>query len=146
MANMYVTSVEVLEYLSPSLRSFGLAISTSVFYGLGMVCSSWLAVLVGHWKTFLYCTSLPLLLVTFFYFLVQESAQWLVTRNDIDGAIDRLQRVAKFNRLSLSKADIENFRNHCEKNLNIDEDQVNIIDMFKTPHLRKIMIKMLAVL
>lgn len=94
----------------------------------------------------MYFTSLPLLLVTFFYFLVQESAQWLITRNDIDGAIQRLQRVAKFNRLCLSKTDIEDFRNHCERNRNTGEDQLHITDMFKTPHLRKTMIKMLTVL
>ncbi|KAH8417695.1 hypothetical protein KR222_004470 [Zaprionus bogoriensis] len=144
-ANSYLMYILILEYFSPSLRSYGLSISTCVSYGLGMVCSAWLAVFVGHWRIFLGCTSVPLLLVTLFYFFVQESSQWLITRNDIDGAVKRLERVAKFNRRVLSGSDIEAFRNHCQRNINSEEDELKIIHMFKTPHLRKTMIQMLIV-
>lgn len=112
-----------------------------------MICSSWIAVFVGSWRYFLACSSIPLLLVTLFYFLVQESAQWLITRNDIDGAIKRLQRVAKINRRNLSLSDIDAFRNHCLKVRDEErEEDLGTIEMLKTPHLRKTILKMLIVL
>lgn len=139
-------NITVLEYVSPSLRNTGLNISMGIFYCLGMICSSWLAVYVGHWKIFLACSSLPLLLVTLFYFLVQESAQWLVTRNDIDGAISRLQRVAKINRRSLSDSDIDAFRSYCQKAQDSKEEENKLSDIFKLPHLRKTTMRALIVL
>lgn len=112
-----------------------------------MICSSWIAVFVGNWRYYLACSSIPLLLVTLFHFLVQESAQWLITRNDIDGAVKSLQRVAKMNRRSLSPSDIEAFRNHCLKVRHEDgEEEIRTTEMFKTPHLRKTIIKMLFTL
>lgn len=139
-------NITVLEYVSPSLRNTGLNISMGVFYCLGMICSSWLAVYVGHWKMFLAYSSLPLLLVTLFYFLVQESAQWLVTRNDIDGAIYRLQRVAKINRRSLSDNDIDAFRSYCQKAQDSKEEENKLSNIFKLPHLRKTTMRALIVL
>lgn len=85
--------------------------------------------------------------VTLYYFLVQESAQWLITRNDIDGAIKRLQHVAKINRRRLSDSDVDAFRNHClEIQHKENEKDVKGADMFKTPHLRKKIILVLSLL
>ncbi|KAM8706264.1 hypothetical protein ACLKA7_010525 [Drosophila subpalustris] len=144
-ANTYLMFILVLEYVSPSLRNTGLSMSMGVFYCLGMICSSLLAVWVGHWKKFLLCSSLPLLLVIFFYFLVQESAQWLVTRNDVDGAVRRLQRVAKINRRSISESDINAFRSYCQKSQENKQEQDKFTDLLKTPHLRKTFFQMLFV-
>lgn len=135
----------VVEYVSTKFRSVGLPICIGVSYGIGIISSSWIAVYVGNWRYFLAFSSTPLLLVTFFYFYVQESAQWLITRNDIDGAVKRLQHVAKMNRRRLSESDIDAFRNHCLKVQDeTKEDDLKISDMFKAPRFRKTMIKTLA--
>lgn len=105
--NFYLMYIIVLEYIRPSMRTLGLNMAVGLFYCLGLVFTPWLAVLVGHWQIYLACTSLPILLVVLYYFVVQESAQWLVTRNDIDGAIVRLKRVAKFNGCRVSQADFD---------------------------------------
>ncbi|KAH8417694.1 hypothetical protein KR222_004469 [Zaprionus bogoriensis] len=144
-SNSYLMFILVLEYVSPSLRNSGLNISMGVFYCLGMICSPWLAVFVGHWRIFLACSSLPILLVTAFYFLVQESAQWLVTRNDIDGAVKRLQRVAKINRRDLSESDIDAFRSYCQKAQDSESVDNKMLDIFKTPRLRRTTIRALIV-
>jgi len=120
------------------------------FYCLGLVGASWLAVWVGHWCIFLACSSVPLLLVTLFYFLVQESAQWLVTRNDIDGAIRRLQRVAKINRCQVADDDFRTFRSYCEqhyrKDIKEDQSEDKLLDMLKTPRMRSTGFKLLLIL
>ncbi|KAH8354304.1 hypothetical protein KR084_006672 [Drosophila pseudotakahashii] len=147
--NSYLMYILILEYVSPSLRNVGLNTVLGSFYCLGLIGASWLAVWVGHWRIFLACSSFPLLLVTLFYFLVQESAQWLVTRNDIDGAIRRLQRVAKINRRQVADDDFRTFRSYCElhyrKDAKVEECQVKVQDMLKTPRMRSSAFKLLLI-
>ncbi|XP_017023331.1 organic cation transporter protein [Drosophila kikkawai] len=148
-ANSYLMYILILEYVSPSLRNVGLNTVLGSFYCLGLIGASWLAVWVGHWRLFLACSSVPLLLVTLFYFLVQESAQWLVTRNDIDGAIRRLQRVAKINRRQVADEDFRSFRSYCEehyrKEAKAEQTNVRLLDMLKTPRMRSTAIKLLLI-
>ncbi|XP_020813007.1 organic cation transporter protein [Drosophila serrata] len=149
-ANSYLMYILILEYVSPSLRNVGLNTVLGSFYCLGLIGASWLAVWVGHWRLFLACSSVPLLLVTLFYFLVQESAQWLVTRNDIDGAIRRLQRVAKINRRQVADDDFKSFRSYCEEHYRREtkeakQTNVRLLDMLKTPRMRSTAIKLLLI-
>lgn len=129
----------VLEYIRPSMRTLGINMAVGLFYTLGLVFTPWLAVVVGSWKYYLAFTSIPILSVILFYFMVQESAQWLVTRDNIDGAIMRLKRVAKFNGRDVSNEDFNEFRKYCEKQKanTPTGETVTIKDMFKTPRMRK---------
>ncbi|KAI8044034.1 solute carrier family 22 member 13 [Drosophila gunungcola] len=150
-ANAYLMYILVLEYVSPTMRSVGLNLTMSVFYCLGMISASWQAVWLGGWRPFMAWSALPQLLVTGFYFLVQESAQWLVTRHDIDGAELRLRRVARFNRREVSEADFELFRQHCKSKESEASSQVSmqrqsrLIDATKFPRLRLRLIYVLVV-
>ncbi|XP_030373515.1 organic cation transporter protein [Scaptodrosophila lebanonensis] len=139
--NFYLMYIIVLEYIRPSMRTLGLNMAVGLFYCMGLVVTPWLAVWAGHWKIYLACTSLPILLVTLYYFVVQESAQWLVTRNDIDGAIKRLKRVAKFNGCRVTQAEFDEFRRHCQITREMqggdDKKHATLLDMFRTPRMRK---------
>ncbi|XP_017874246.1 PREDICTED: organic cation transporter 1-like [Drosophila arizonae] len=150
-ANSYLMYILLIEYVSPSLRNVGLNMVMGIFYSLGLIGAAWLAVLVGNWRLFLACSSLPLLLVTLVYFLVQESAQWLVTRNDIDGAVDRLRRVAKINRRVVSDEDFKAFRSYCHCHYRItattaaEQPESKLLDMLKTPRMRSSAFKVLLI-
>ncbi|XP_017847327.1 organic cation transporter protein [Drosophila busckii] len=139
--NFYLMYIIVLEYIRPSMRTLGLNMAVGLFYCLGLVFTPWLAVLAGHWQIYLACTSLPILLVVLYYFVVQESAQWLVTRNDVDGAIMRLKRVARFNGRIVPQADFDEFRRHCQITREMqggdDKKHATLMDMFRTPRMRK---------
>uniref|UniRef100_T1GM93 Major facilitator superfamily (MFS) profile domain-containing protein n=1 Tax=Megaselia scalaris TaxID=36166 RepID=T1GM93_MEGSC len=113
--NFFLMYIIVLEYIRPSMRTLGINLAVGLFYTLGLVFTPWLAVVVGNWKYYLAFTSIPILSVMLFYFVIQESAQWLVTRDNIDGAILRLKRVAKFNGKNVSNDDFNEFRKYCEK-------------------------------
>lgn len=120
------------------MRTLGINLAVGLFYTLGLVFTPWLAVVVGNWKYYLAFTSIPILSVMLFYFMVQESAQWLVTRDNVDGAIMRLKRVAKFNGKNVSNDDFNEFRKYCEKQkANSNGEQNTLLDMFKTPRMRK---------
>ncbi|KAH8268021.1 hypothetical protein KR018_006526 [Drosophila ironensis] len=150
-ANAYLMYILVLEYVSPSMRNVGLNLMMAIFYCLGMISASWHAVFLGSWRSFMAWSALPQIMVTFFYFLVQESAQWLVTRHDLEGAVLRLRRVAKFNRREVSEADFELFRRHCKVKESEASSQVSmqkqarLLDALKTPRLRRRLILVLLV-
>lgn len=123
------------------MRNVGLNIIVGIFYTLGLVCTPWLAVLVGNWQYYLASTSLPILFIALYYFVVQESAQWLVTRNDIDGAIRRLKYVANFNGRHVSQAEFDEFRQYCQKEYEKQggnaQKHSTLMSMFRTPRMRK---------
>jgi MFS transporter, OCT family, solute carrier family 22 (organic cation transporter), member 4/5 len=96
-SNFVMMYLLVLEYISPRMRTFGLNLSIGVFYCLGSVITPWLAVLLGNWRYYLIATILPALIVPFFYFIIPESAQWLIAKRKLDKALVCYQRIAKFN-------------------------------------------------
>ncbi|KAH8411195.1 hypothetical protein KR222_011699, partial [Zaprionus bogoriensis] len=138
-ANIYLIIILAIEYCSPKLRSVGISSVMGICISFSLVHSAGLAMWLGHWSAFMVWTSLPILLVVFTYFVVQESAQWLVTRNDIDGAIQRLRHVAKINGRTVSEEDFKAFRSHCEQNYSnsLEQEQPKLRSMLKWPRLRR---------
>lgn len=126
-----------MEYIRPSMRTFGLNLCIGLFYCIGSMITPWIAVAVGNWKMYLVITSLPILLVPLFYLSVQESALWLISKNEIDKAIQCFERVAKFNRKELRPETIEQFRKSCSDSNHNRKETANLLDLFKTPRLRR---------
>lgn len=99
------------------MRTFGLNLCIGIFYCLGSVITPWIAVYLGSWKLYLIYTSMPIAIVPFFYFILPESAQWLISKNDIEGAIVCFRRVARFNGRTLDNDTIEMFRAHHKETM-----------------------------
>lgn len=101
----------------------------------------WIAVYLQSWQNYLTYTALPFAIVPLFYFVLPESAQWLVSRNDIEGAIVCFRRVAKINGRDLDEATVNEFRqyqrNKIEKRPQ-DQGTPSLWSLFKTPRLRKL--------
>uniref|UniRef100_A0A336ML99 CSON003405 protein n=1 Tax=Culicoides sonorensis TaxID=179676 RepID=A0A336ML99_CULSO len=128
----------VMEYIRPSMRTFGLNICIGVFYCLGSMITPWIAASLGDWKLFLLAVAIPSLLVPTFYFLIPESAQWLISKQKIDEAIKSFQKIAKLNSKVLDPVTIEEFRENAKNIHKInDTENVNLLSLFKTPRLRK---------
>lgn len=125
------------------MRTFGLNLCIGIFYCLGSMVTPWIAVYLGSWKSYLIYTSLPIAIVPFFYFILPESAQWLISKNDIEGAIVCYRRVARFNGKTLDDDTIESFRAHYRnemlKSANPDatKSRPSLFDLFKTKRLRR---------
>ncbi|GAB0092743.1 organic cation transporter protein [Sergentomyia squamirostris] len=138
-SNFVMMYILVMEYIRPSMRTFGLNICIGIFYCLGSMVTPWIAVAVGNWKVFLLVTSLPIAIIPGFYFILPESVHWLIAKGDVDGAINSFLRVAAFNKRHLDEQTIRDFRTEfvnqsasCEKKY-----QANLFDLFKTPRLRR---------
>lgn len=127
-----------MEYMRPSMRTLGLSICIGIFYCLGSMGVPWIAVLVGNWRTFLLVTALPLGLVPLFYFVVPESAQWLISKQKYDKAVACLKRVAKINGRQIDDSVYEQFIEDCKiSQKNLQTSKQNMLGLFKTPRLRR---------
>ncbi|XP_030559463.1 organic cation transporter-like protein isoform X2 [Drosophila novamexicana] len=136
-AMMYIL---LLEYIRPSLRTICLTITVGIFYCLGAISSPWVGLLLGTWRSFLLVSSLPLILVPFFYCIVPESVEWLISRRNYNKAVASLRRVAKINGVQIEDSVYEEFIANCklvQQNTKIDP---NLLDLFRTPRLRRIVL------
>lgn len=139
--NFVMMYILVMEYLSPRMRTIGLNLCIGVFYCLGSVVSPWLAVWLGSWKLYLIATIAPALIVPAFYFIIPESAQWLISRNKVDKALVCYQKIAKFNRKELSENFIVDFRSvvsEINSKRAAEDENPSVIALFKTPRLRRL--------
>lgn len=126
-----------MEYLRPSLRTVGLSICIGIFYCLGSMAAPWIAVLMQDWKGFLLVTSLPFILVPFYYFIVPESVQWLISKQKYDKAVICLKKVAHINRRKVPDSMFEEFIENCKRSQLHTKKGPNMIGLFKTPRLRR---------
>ncbi|XP_068152102.1 organic cation transporter-like protein [Drosophila tropicalis] len=136
-SNFVMMYILVMEYLRPSLRTIGLSLCIGIFYCLGSMLAPWLAILVQSWRGFLLCTSLPLLLVPLFYFIVPESVQWLISKQKYDHAVACLKRVAQINGRQVNQSHFEEFIEECKFSQQHTKCTPNLLDLFNTSRLRR---------
>jgi MFS transporter, OCT family, solute carrier family 22 (organic cation transporter), member 4/5 len=141
--NFFMMYILVLEYIDPKMRTFGLNLCIGIFYCFGSVVTPWLAVWFGNWKLYLLATIIPSIVVPLFYFVVPESAEWLMSRNRHDEALICYQKIAKLNRRKLSEEFIADFKSMAA-DVNAKEtdshktENPSLISLFKTPRLRRL--------
>jgi MFS transporter, OCT family, solute carrier family 22 (organic cation transporter), member 4/5 len=131
----------VLEYVAPRMRTIGLNLCIGVFYCLGSVLTPWLAVWLGNWKLYLIASIVPAFIVPSFYFIIPESAQWLISRNQLDKALICYQKIAKFNQKELDESFTVDFRSvvmEINEKRAAEDENPSVIALFKTPRLRRL--------
>lgn len=137
-SNFVMMYILVLEYLRPSTRTFGLNLCIGVFYCIGSVVTPWIAVWLGNWKTYLLVTSIPILVVPAFYFIMPESIHWLIAKRKPERALPIFYRVAKFNGIELEKNFEEEFHTfYAQFHKTNQKQSANLIDLFKSTRLRR---------
>ncbi|XP_060649112.1 organic cation transporter protein isoform X2 [Drosophila nasuta] len=136
-SNFLMMYILVMEYMRPSLRTIGLSICIGIFYCIGSISAPWIAVLMGSWRGYLLVTSLPLSLVPLFYFIVPESVQWLVSKQQYERAARCLKRVAKINGRQVEEREYDQFIEECKQSQRTTKSAPNLLGLFKTPRLRR---------
>jgi hypothetical protein len=86
-----------MEYLRPDMRTLGLNMCIGLFYCAGSIAVPWVALAAREWRHFLLYLSAPMLLVPCYYWLVPESARWLIHRGRVQDAVSCFQRISAFN-------------------------------------------------
>lgn len=126
----------VLEYMRPSLRTVGLNLCIGIFYTLACMMVPWAAVLLGTWKSFLIFIAVLHTVIIIYYYIVPESAQWLISKGKTDEAVACFKRIAKFNGKIVSsniEDEIKSYGNQLTRSHNTE----NVIGLLRTPNLRK---------
>lgn len=126
-----------MEYMRPSLRTIGLSVSIGFFYCIGSMSAPWIAVMMSSWRGYLLATALPLGLVPLFYFIVPESVQWLISKQKYEQAVGCLKFVAKVNGRQVEDSDYTQFVDECKFSQQRSKQAANLMDLFKTPRLRR---------
>ncbi|ENN72266.1 hypothetical protein YQE_11127, partial [Dendroctonus ponderosae] len=125
----------VLEYVGPKWRTFVANMSIAIFFTFAASILPWIALWVADWKMLCYVTSAPLALAILTPWIVPESARWLVSQGQFDKSIGILRKFARINKRTVDDKTYDRFKQEeeCGKNY-------TVLDLFKTPRLRKITI------
>lgn len=126
-----------MEYMKPSMRTLGLNLCIGVFYCLSCMAVPWVAIILGNWRMFLIFISVPHLLVLGFYFLVPESAQWLISKGRTEEAIQCFRRIARVNGKKVCEKTVESLRRFCSVHVSSKQTNESFLGLLKTPKLRR---------
>ncbi|XP_077294654.1 solute carrier family 22 member 13-like [Arctopsyche grandis] len=135
-SNFVMMYIIVMEYVRPSMRTMGLNLCIGVFYCIGCVAVPLVAMALGTWRRFLMATSLPITVVLGYYFVVPESAQWLVSRGRAEEAAQCFKTIAKINGRQLSSSTLDAFI-ESSKETKSSNKSPSLLGLFATPRLRK---------
>ncbi|XP_055619494.1 organic cation transporter protein [Toxorhynchites rutilus septentrionalis] len=137
----------VLEYVGPKWRTFVANMSIALFFTAASCSLPWIAYYLANWKLFAIVTSAPLALAIFTPLLIPESARWLVSQGKVDKAIAILKKFERINKKTVEPKLYQDFSDSCVRLQKEEEanSTYSIIDLFKTPRLRKITIVLIAI-
>ncbi|XP_059610037.1 organic cation transporter protein-like [Phlebotomus argentipes] len=137
----------VLEYVGPKWRTFVANMSIAIFFTIGSCSLPWIAYYLADWKMFTIVTSAPLGLAILTPLIVPESARWLVSQGKIDKAIKILRKFEKINGTDVPPQIYNDFTESCAKirEEETDTESYSVLDLFRTPRLRKITIVLVLI-
>ncbi|VBB34019.1 unnamed protein product [Acanthocheilonema viteae] len=126
-----------MEFMGESGRIFT-SILIDVFFGTALVLLGVLAMFVRRWRQLIFLSNAPFILLFTYYFIVPESPRWLVSVGRYTEAktiIKRLAKINKRNEVDVDDLMLRFIRSRC--NLTPCSNKYNLIDLFRTPNLRK---------
>ncbi|KAK9744819.1 Sugar transporter [Popillia japonica] len=137
----------VLEYVGPRWRTFVANMSIAIFFTFAASVLPWIALAVADWKMLCIATSAPLIISLLTPWFVPESARWLVSQGKVEKAIRILRKFEKINKTKIEESLYKEFEVSCTKALNEEESNKNysVLDLFRTPRLRKIMLLLIVI-
>ena len=86
-----------MEYVGPEKRTMVGNVPLAVFLTLGASTLPWIAYGLADWRLFSIITSAPIVVMAAAWWIVPESARWLVLKGKADRTMATLRRCAKIN-------------------------------------------------
>ena len=102
--------IAVMEYVGPEKRTLVSNVPLAFFLTLGAASLPWIASALGDWRMFSIVTSAPLALTILAWWVVPESARWMVLRGRIDKTLDTLKMIASINGQTVPDSVYEEFK------------------------------------
>ncbi|XP_023954324.1 organic cation transporter-like protein isoform X2 [Bicyclus anynana] len=132
---MVIGFVIVMEFVGTKYRDIISALYQTPF-NLGHMLLPVFGYYFRDYSKFQLAISLPTIILLSYIFLVPETARWLIAVKRTDEAVHVLERVAKVNNLPTQniRRDVELYQESLEKS---QLKKGSLLDLFKTPNLRK---------
>ncbi|KAM4606047.1 solute carrier family 22 member 13-like [Polymixia lowei] len=128
MINTFVLGAE---WTGTSKRSF-VTICAHSFFSVGLMVMSGIAYFIRNWRILHLVLSSPLVLTLgVFYWILPESARWLVTQGRQDEAREQVRRAAKVNGRQVPEALLDKLEAEGTSKTG------NMLDLFRLSYLRK---------
>ncbi|XP_060802617.1 beta-alanine transporter-like [Amyelois transitella] len=139
MATPYVLAIELV---GPRCRTL-CTILSNIAYSLGLIFLSGVVYLVRDWRHLALATTLPFICFFLYLWPMPESPRWLLARGRFEEAEVILKNMARINGKSLPANYMVQLRRKYESD-KLQQDlekeksrQYGILDLFRTPNLRK---------
>ncbi|KAI4458696.1 solute carrier family 22 member [Holotrichia oblita] len=88
------------------------------FYPIGVMAIAGFAWLVNSWRFLIIILYLPLLTISFYYWIIPESVRWLLTQGRQEEAKAVLLKAAKVNKRTVSEKSLEKMTKSVAKQIN----------------------------
>ncbi|KRK01260.1 uncharacterized protein Dyak_GE20524, isoform B [Drosophila yakuba] len=137
----------VLEYVGPKYRTLVANLSLALFYCPFTMLMPWIALSAGNWRRFSSFTSLPIVLAMFSFFLLPESARWLVSVGQIDKAMEILKNVIEVNKKYVSQEVLDLFEASCTQfyKEELNGRDFTVCSIFRGKRMARYMILMIVI-
>ncbi|XP_066983222.1 organic cation transporter protein-like [Macrobrachium rosenbergii] len=138
---MYVLAIE---YVGPKHRTLVANLSIALFYTAGTVLLPWYMVLIGDWRIASVASGFPMILTCTLYWILPESARWLLTQGRVDETVEILKKIAEVNGKKIPEKVLMDMKRSAieENSASPDEPSqedwnASFLDLLKTPRLRR---------
>lgn len=92
-----ITYTLVVEFTPVRFRNF-IACFWPIYFGLGLIYLGSISWVVPEWRTMQLLLQLPLLVPLVVCWFVVESPLWMLSKNNLDGAVKNYRQIAKYNK------------------------------------------------
>lgn len=99
----------VMEYVGPEMRTIVGNVPLAIFLTLGASSLPWIAYGLADWRLFSIVTSAPIGIMVIAWWVVPESARWLVLKGKTDRTMKTLRRCARINNKVVDQAVYDEF-------------------------------------
>ncbi|CAG9862203.1 unnamed protein product [Phyllotreta striolata] len=126
-----------LEMVGPSKR-FIAGTVCHIFFSFGYTLISPMAYYIYDWRWLQFALTIPGVFFLMYWWLIPESARWLLTKERTKEAKKLIQEAAKYNKVSITDETLDQLLADAKgTNVPKDNQTTSILHVFKYPNMRK---------
>nr|XP_057944310.1 solute carrier family 22 member 6 [Doryrhamphus excisus] len=136
----------IVEWIPTHVRT-AVGTLTGYCYTVGQLILALIAYFVRDWRWLTLAVSSPFYVFFIYAWWFHESSRWLVISSNYDQAIKNLKSVAKINgrHEEGDKIDIQMLQESMKKEMSCSQGTYTVLDLFRTPTMRKMTVCLSAV-
>lgn len=130
------TYVLIMELLVPRYRTYAGAI-VEVFWACGIMTLAGIAYFIQDWRLIQLAITIPSVLTITYFWIIPESLRWLYLKRKFTAATTIVRHISKFNHIEYPEETVSAVEWHYEIQLKQSSHQFTVIDLIKTPIIRR---------